>query len=101
VFAYFAAALVCFWATPLVVQRVVGSPALALATFAGVTVVAAAVLAVVSGGAAAANGWRRRFTWAPATWTGGQLVLGVKLYAVLVLVLVKATALPAFVYVPF
>jgi D-alanyl-lipoteichoic acid acyltransferase DltB (MBOAT superfamily) len=101
VFAYFSAALLCFWATPLHARRILEQPQLAVAAFVLVTVLAALSFAL---GAALRTFVAHLIRSTEPTLrrrSAAQLVLAAKTYAVLVLIQLQATAIPDFVYVPF
>lgn len=101
VFACFSAALVCFWATPRVRRAVLDDPLLTAGSYVGLTLLASVVLALAS--------WRRtrqesatpRLHHALQKAVAPQIALGVRAYVVVLLVVLRWTAVPTFVYVPF
>jgi alginate O-acetyltransferase complex protein AlgI len=101
VFAYFSAALLCFWAPARLGRQLLAHPALGLATFFGLTIAAALVL---DAGAAAGAAWRRtaRRFGTPANGVLAQrALLGMKTYIVALLILTMTATVPSFVYAPF
>lgn len=101
VFAYFSAALVCFWATPAIGRQLLAHAALAMAAFAGLTTFAAIWLAAVSG---AGDVWKAVEGRVGRAWDSAVpqgLLLGVKTYVVMLLILTTTAAAPTFVYAPF
>jgi len=101
VFGYFACALVCLWASPALGQEVGRHPALALETFVVLTAAAGVVLALGSAVAASSASVVARWRSLTERRLPARLVLGEKIYAVALLVVMKTIAVPAFVYVRF
>ncbi|MBY0279397.1 hypothetical protein K2Z84_29015 [Candidatus Binatia bacterium] len=121
VFAVFSAALVCFWVTPRLRLALGGAPLLASLALLVLMLAAAVLLALgawlharLDAIQAGLLRVRDRMLAHPAAapdesplraarrrrW-GRQVALGVKTYAVLMLLLLRWTAVPTFVYVPF
>lgn len=101
VFTYFTVALMCFWVPPALGRELAGSPLRVVASFLAATAVAAAIL---EAGVRARRGW----DWASPSFRGAfetdltrQIAIGCSAYAVLILILLKTTAVPTFVYVSF
>jgi len=101
VFASFAGALICFWAAPRVTQRLLESPLLVAASYLGLTIAAAAILTLASLMRAGWESASARFQATSQSALARQAVLGVKTYAVVLLLVMQWTTVPSFVYVPF
>lgn len=101
VFAYFSAALLCFWVPLAQGARLLERPDVALGAFALVTVVAAVSFAA---GAVFRRLFPRLIKRSEPMLrqgAGAQLALAAKAYAVILIIQLQATAVPGFVYVPF
>ena len=101
VFGYFTAALACLWTTPQRLQQLLEHPILMAGAYVGTTAVASAIFAVAS---LTHDGWdaaRPRLGGVWESTPAKQTLLGVKIYAIALLILMKATTVPTFVYVRF
>ncbi len=101
VFTYFATALMCFWMTPRTFGHVVQNPLGAVVAFLVAAVFAAVILETGGRARSASAGARVTFQRITQGDAARPVWVGIKAYAILLLILMNTTGVPTFVYVPF
>ncbi len=101
VFAYFTAALVCFWANADTSDKLFAYPALTAAAYVAVTAAASLWFALGTVIRHRTSGIRERLAAVSQQGVAAQIYLGAKAYAVALIILMQTTSIPEFVYVPF